>query len=759
MRRLFVTLLLLPCLYGGAQPARVDSLVAVVAANPRQDSAKVLQLMAVARQYARMKNYAQVEAWGTRAVEAARALPGQRLLPDIYRRLALCYHGGANYGPAVGYYEKALAAGQRAGDKPFVAGIYLNLSALYSSITDYPKSLEASQQAINLYNELKDPENASSSYMNIGIVYGDMEQQGKAIEYKRKALAIFNTQNNGLHYGGALGYSSLAGSISAATDADLRSNGIEPGDRKKIALEYLQQALYITQHASDAAALQAEVYTNIARWHQDEGNLSAAAQHFELAQQMARRSGDLPDLANVLLATGRFQLRTGELERSRASLLECLRLSAGAGILANQVEATESLSMLHERRGSADSALHYFRQHVALKERVFNADKEKDITRRQLKLDFSIRENDYRLQQQLTDGKLKQQLLLAAQRQQQLQLEHQKVELISKEKDLQRLAYLQHQQALQAARDRKQAELDKHLLRAGFERAESSRQISSQQLQLATDKKVLGYFVIALLLLSGLAGVILYDRWKTKRLNRIIGAQKEELQQLSAVKDKIFGVVSHDMRAPVSSLVAFIQLLEGGNLKQEKLAAYAAELKSGLTHTSTLMNNLLIWAASQMKGFRAATEPVALPALVAEVLHTIQHHLQSKHVQLEVLIPDGLVLHTDRNMLSVVLRNLLSNAAKYAHDGGTVRVEAAPAGTGVRIDIADDGIGMSEEMITRFNSSYTGVTDSRRGTANEKGTGLGLLLCKTFVEQLQGSISARREEKGTRFSVLLPGNT
>ncbi|TCJ13602.1 tetratricopeptide repeat protein [Flaviaesturariibacter flavus] len=758
MRRLCVILLLLSGLYGSAQQAPIDSLLAIVAANPRQDSAKVMQLTAVLRQYARMKNYTQMEAWGARAVEVARALPGQRLLPGVYRRLAVCYHGAANYLAAVGYYEKAIAAAQRTGDKPFLAGIYLNLSALYSSITDYPKSLDASQQAINLYNEMGDTENASSSYMNIGIVYGDMQQQDKAIEYKRKALAIFNTVSKGLHYGTALAYSSLAGSLSSASDADLRHNGIDPAEKRKLALEYLQQALYITEHAESAKSLQAEVYTNIARWYQDEGNLSSAARHFELAVQIARRSGDIPDLVNVLLATGSFGLRTGELDRARAALLECLRVSAGAGILSNEQEAAEALSTLYERKGMADSALYYFRSHVALKEQVLNAEKEKDITRRQLKLDFSIRENDYRLQQQLTDGKLKQQLLLAAQRQQQLLVEQQKVELISKEKDLQRLSYLQRQQALQIARDRKEAELDKHLLRAGFERAESNRKISSQQLQLATDKKVQGVFIIALLLLTGLAGLIFYDRAKTRRLNRIINAQKEELQQLSVVKDKIFGVVSHDMRAPVSSLVSFIQLLEGGNLRQEKLAAYAGELKSSLTHTSTLMNNLLIWAASQMKGFRASTEPVALRPLAEEVLHTISHHLESKHVQLQLAIPENLVVHTDRNMLSVVLRNLLSNAAKYANDGGTVGVRALSTGKDVCIDIIDDGIGMSEEMAARFNSNYTGVTDSRRGTANEKGTGLGLLLCKTFVEQLQGSITASRQEQGTRFSVTLPNS-
>lgn len=223
-----------------------------------------------------------------------------------------------------------------------------------------------------------------------------------------------------------------------------------------------------------------------------------------------------------------------------------------------------------------------------------------------------------------------------------------------------------------------------------------------------------------------------------------------ELEQLNQVKDKFLSIVSHDLRAPINALSGILNLAEQKNLSQEEFKQLVGELRKQFDNARALISNLLDWALLQMDKLKIQPVKAELATVVEENLRMVES-MQSKQIQFINEVPSGIYGSADLNMLNLILRNLLLNAIKFSEIGGKIEV------TGKNFDdhfaviaIKDHGIGISPEaqkMI--FDKSYG---YSSRGTANEKGTGLGLILCKEFVEKNGGKIWFESEEwKGSTF--------
>lgn len=667
-----------------AQNKKIDSLLSVSNNYSKSDSQKVVYLSNIFRQYCRQNDLQNMELYIGQALALAKKLPQTYSLSKVYEWVGLCYHGKAKYLQAIEAYKNGIDVGKKRNDKMVMAGFYLNLGALYGSIPDYNKSLEAQQIAVALYTDLGDTDDLASCYMNLGDTYNSINNPVLAVAYIKKALAIFKTQEAGLHYGTSVAYKGIANSHKIATENDLANLKVKPGGRYKLCLLFLDSALRIAKTAESANPLIGSINKDIGAVYEEMGNKTLALTYYQYALQTGPQD-EIEEYGNLLYTMGQFYFNSNDVEKSRNYLRRSLALGKEAGLLLLQKKSLEKLSVLFEKRNIYDSALIFYKESIAIKDSIFNTEKEKEITRKQLTLDFSIKENDYRLVQQVSDSKLKQ-----------------------------------------------------------------------QNLQISFDRKVKIFLAIAIALVLGIAGLIFYDRRKTKKLNAVINSQKAELEKLSNVKDKIFSVVSHDIRAPVNSLISFINILEEGNLPPEKLTMYAKSLKQSLGYTSSLMNNLLTWAASQMQGFKPTNEKIDALLLISEVASTLQHHWEPKNISLNNLIEKNTFVYADENMLAAVLRNLISNAIKFSHPDTAISISAEANENFSHITIQDEGIGMQAAQLAAFNADTQSQTESTRGTANEKGTGLGLLLCKTFMHQMGGTIKAVVNDKGTSFVLFLP---
>ncbi|RSK33850.1 ATP-binding protein [Hymenobacter metallilatus] len=240
--------------------------------------------------------------------------------------------------------------------------------------------------------------------------------------------------------------------------------------------------------------------------------------------------------------------------------------------------------------------------------------------------------------------------------------------------------------------------------------------------------------------------------WKNAAINR----QKEELDRLNQTKDTLFSIISHDLRGPLSSLYSLLALLKLGRLPADRLAAHSERLTRMLDGTLHLLDNLLNWSASQLKGEGSARpERIRLDELVEEAVALFQGDADRKEIQLLNKVPEVCLARADINMIRLVLRNLLSNALKFTAAGGTVTVAARRQAQWWMVTVQDTGVGMEADQQARL-LGHQGPF-STLGTAREKGTGLGLQLCQEFVQRNGGEFSFQSQEGvGSQFHFTLP---
>ncbi len=229
-----------------------------------------------------------------------------------------------------------------------------------------------------------------------------------------------------------------------------------------------------------------------------------------------------------------------------------------------------------------------------------------------------------------------------------------------------------------------------------------------------------------------------------------IKRRSEELEQLNQVKDKFFSIISHDLRSPMNALSAILNMLDNKQIKPEEFEQVTKELKVQFNHTKTLINNLLDWALLQMDKLKIQQEKLDLTNIVEENFKLLKS-LNTKATTLVNNIPQGTACVGDLNMVNLVLRNLVLNAIKFTESGGTVEVSVNSGNNNDWIvSVRDNGIGINPDVQKILFEKTSGY--STRGTANEKGTGLGLILCKEFVEKNGGKIWLESEMgKGSTF--------
>lgn len=230
--------------------------------------------------------------------------------------------------------------------------------------------------------------------------------------------------------------------------------------------------------------------------------------------------------------------------------------------------------------------------------------------------------------------------------------------------------------------------------------------------------------------------------------------RSEELEQLNEVKDKFFSIISHDLRSPINALAGIMDLLDKGAISSEELPTAIKELKTRFNHTRSLMNNLLDWTVLQMDKMHLQAGNVQLKKIVDENIDLLGS-IQNKHVTMINRVPETAIGYADSNTINLVIRNLITNAIKFTNDGGEIIVAAEEKGHELLVSVKDNGIGMADDIQKKLFDKVNPY--STRGTANEKGTGLGLILCKEFVEKNGGRIWVESNiDKGSTFWFTLP---
>lgn len=247
---------------------------------------------------------------------------------------------------------------------------------------------------------------------------------------------------------------------------------------------------------------------------------------------------------------------------------------------------------------------------------------------------------------------------------------------------------------------------------------------------------------------------------KNQELEATLGKLKESelsLKELNATKDKFFSIIGHDLRNPLNALLGFSELISGSSRDYtlEEIRKYNKIINDSARNIHQLIENLLEWSRSQSGNIDFSPKRHKLLPIIDDIQNIFSIQLKKKNITIHNYISDNLIVFADKNLISAIIRNLINNAIKFTPTGGYISLTAERSNGQVSISVSDTGIGMTRDQmnnIFRLDNHLTKI-----GTSQETGTGLGLILCKEFVEIHKGSIHVESEpDKGSTFKFFLP---
>jgi signal transduction histidine kinase len=597
--------------------------------------------------------------------------------------------------------------------------IFCQISELYWQ-RSFDTSLIMAIHAHNIAATLEEPALTATSLYMIGNAYyllGDfpssMEFYLQALEIREElgdSNEIASSYNNigavYLHMNNerqALEFFKKAGRIFDALGNDfqlfpiLNNIGAVYVDNEifDTAYQYFNQAYEIAERSGDEVNMSIAL-TNLGENALSMGLLDQSEQYQEKAYEISTRLGDKGMMATIKSNLGRLYLIRKELPQALAAFQESLVLAREINSLPAIQENYKNLSEYYSQMGDYRQALRMHRIYASIKDSIMSQEDMMQI--KEMELKFNARS----LQQE--------------------------IELLRKDNVIQNL----------------------------------------RQTRLKYGVISLGIVILALIL----AFVMYYQRNHIKkeilelseiqnRLNEKHSKQLMEsearLKELNSTKDKFFSIIGHDLRNPLNALLGFSELISANSRDSstEEIQKYSRIINEAAKNIHMLIENLLEWSRSQSGNIEYNPQETDLVPIVHEITSIFEIHAEKKGISLETRIKDGTLVYADRNLLSTILRNLINNAVKFTPKNGLVTISGEQTSEGATIIVKDTGVGMTEDQLSSLFSLVH--EPSRPGTAEEKGTGLGLILCKEFVDKHGGKIWAESEpEKGSTFTLTLP---
>jgi len=273
----------------------------------------------------------------------------------------------------------------------------------------------------------------------------------------------------------------------------------------------------------------------------------------------------------------------------------------------------------------------------------------------------------------------------------------------------------------------------------------------------ATKQRILSTSLFVGLVLLFIIMLQVYRSKLTERKSKeTLQLQANKLEELNQFKDKIFSVLSHDLRSPVNSFTAAVHMLNDGYITIEEYEQMKPEINSRVNALNLLLDNVLFWAKSHIQEQKIAhVTKTDLYELVMDNINILQGMAERKNITITNNVCVGTYAWCDAGQINIVLRNILMNAIKYTNADGSINLQAHTRKDAIAIAVTDTGIGMPAEVVANLFATQT--NKNTYGTDGEKGIGLGLILCHEFVKTNNGTIEVESTPGvGSTFTLVLP---
>lgn len=588
--------------------------------------------------------------------------------------------------------------------------VLLALTWATQNIGEYETALEYGNKAEKLAWEIEDKRSAAVVYNHISLIYDRLGFLDRSLEYALRALKLFGELGDKKNLSEA--YKNIGNVYK-----ELRNS--------KLALTYYIKSLGILEELEDKKGV-ARLLNNIGNVYNSSRQYKEAKEYYRDSLVLSEEINWLKGQAGTLSNIANIYSETGNIKRSLALHLKALAIVKKIGQKRFLAILLSNIAVNYRKLGQYKKALQNVYQALDIAIEIKN----KDIIRNFYEELFYIYEAMKNYKQAFLyfkKYKATNDEIFSEEAQKNISELWTKFETEKKEKKIQRLT--QHNRI--------------------------------QQLKLERQELVRNFLLVVSLLILVLF-VVICNRYRTKKkAERQLKESEQKLRAMNISKDKLFTIIAHDLGSPLNSILLSSGFLEKKyqTLEEEEVKELLHQIYENTDHIAKLLDNLLKWAVSQLGKLEVEMETLDLSQLTEDTIELMMSSAREKSIRLVSRINKNTLAHADKRMVETILRNLLSNAVKYTDNGGEVRILSKSDRHFLEVTVADSGVGIPTN---KLNSLFDlGVHNSTRGTAGEKGIGLGLVLCKELVEKNQGTIRVENNTDnetctGTRVTFTLP---
>lgn len=518
------------------------------------------------------------------------------------------------------------------------------------------------------------------------------------------------------------------------------------------------QALVVSRQIDDKVQ-EAKSLINIAAIHYEQERFERAIAHFRGAYRVAREVDDWHTMARCHSNIAYTYVGLKKLDSADVYAREALSASTRAGSAYLQAFSMRTLGDICLLRNDPDEALLHFAKCFDLSVRENNTFLKTSVLHRLANTHKTRGENDIAIryicdnialaEEYGFDDELERAYKMAA-------------DIYHAENELPKAyAYLAKYVALRDTLRKQRAGEQIALMQASFDSEMKETEIELLTKDAERQRAWNYVYATGLLLFVIVALVLFLHNRNSHRANRLLQEKNREIEthslqlmSVNSTKDKLFSIISHDLRSPVASLRGLMELISKPGVTQVEFQTLTAALKKNLDSVYNDLDNLLLWSQTQLRGLQATPEQIHVRQMVEEKILLFSEAAQQKDIGIDNLIGEDAVVVADRNQVGIILRNLIANAIKFNRPGGSIHFRSRRQGGMFQFSITDTGVGIPQADLQRLFRAETHFT--RPGTRKERGTGIGLLLTREFIESNQGQIWVSSEvDKGTTFTFTL----
>ena len=719
-----------------AQTSETDSLENLIQQHTDKDTIRVNLLNETAYKLYSI-NIDKTLKYAEEAGELADKLSFAKGKAESLRIIGIIYKNRGDYAKALEYYQKSLKISEELGDKRGISSCYNIIGEIYRYWGDYVKAMDYYQKSLIIRKELGNKKGISTCYNNIGIIYKNRGNYAKALEYYQNSLII--KEELGDKRGISITYNNI-GIIYKIQ-----------GNYAK-ALEYYQKSLIIKEELGDKRGISI-IYNNIGNIYKELNNYEDALEYCKKSLIIREELGNKPGISSCYNNIGTIYYFQDDYHKALKYFRKSLTINIKIGLKSGKAESYKGFSLVYLKQEKPKKAYDYSKKAYIIAAEIRKAKLLKECSEILAKSceALGLYKEAYKYHivfKTMSDSLYNKEIIkkmTGLEYQYKYEKEKQATELKQQKKD-----------AVRAEEEKRQK-----VIRNSF---------------------IIGFIlmiIIAIVVLNGFIQkrkanrTLALQNLKIKEINKELIQQKDEietqsenlaianekLQKLNATKDKFFSIVAHDLRSPFSALMGYSDLLLKNHKEydEEERESMIKSISDSSENTFRLLENLLTWSRSQSGIIEFVPEKFNIKPLINEIVLLLQQTAINKSIRLLSNIEIDTFIYADKNMISTVLRNLITNALKFTHKNGTVIVSANETKKQgfIEISVSDTGLGISKDKIN--NLFYIDKNISTLGTEDEAGTGLGLILCKEFVKKNNGEIFVESVvNKGSKFTFTIP---